>query len=325
MIKIEHLQKTYGKIHAVDDISFEVKEGEIVGFLGPNGAGKTTTMNILTGCLSATSGRALIDGIDILQDPMHAKQRIGYLPEQPPLYPDMTVMEYLNFIYDLKRCTLNRHRHLAEICEVVQIGDVAPRLIRNLSKGYKQRVGIAQALVSNPKVIIFDEPTVGLDPRQIVEIRNLIRTLGKNHTVILSTHILPEVSSVCERIVVIHKGRLIANEKTDEIAAAADGFRRLQVKIVAPEKEVRTFLRSRPGIASVESLGAREAGSTAFLIVSEPGVDIRKALFRWMSENSWPIIGLEAMGTNLEDVFLSLLARQEQKRKQTVGKGGSGK
>ncbi len=315
MIKIEHLQKTYGKIHAVDDISFTVEQGEIVGFLGPNGAGKTTTMNILTGCLSATSGRVLIDGIDILENPMEAKRRIGYLPEQPPLYPDMTVSEYLNFIYDLKKCTLNRRRHIEEICRVVKIEDVRGRLIRNLSKGYKQRVGIAQALVGNPKVIIFDEPTVGLDPRQIVEIRNLIRTLGKNHTVILSTHILPEVSSVCERIIVINKGRLIANEKTEEIAAAVDGFRRLNAKIAGPEKEVLSALRSLGGVASAEVLGERESGSTAFLVVSKPGIDVRKSLFRLLSERGWPLIGLEAMGTNLEDVFLSLLARQEQKRR----------
>ena len=227
----------------------------------------------------------------------------------------MTVSEYLNFIYDLKRCTLNRRRHIEEICRVVKIEDVRGRLIRNLSKGYKQRVGIAQALVGNPKVIIFDEPTVGLDPRQIVEIRNLIRTLGKNHTVILSTHILPEVSSVCERIIVINKGRLIANEKTEEIAAAVDGFRRLNAKIAGPEKEVLSALRSLGGVASAEVLGARESGSTAFLIVSEPGIDVRKSLFRLLSERGWPLIGLEAMGTNLEDVFLSLLARQEQKRR----------
>ncbi|MGM9625321.1 MAG: ABC transporter ATP-binding protein, partial [Eubacteriales bacterium] len=223
MIKIENLVKTYGDIRAVDNISFEVNEGEIVGFLGPNGAGKSTTMNMLTGYLSSTSGKAMIDGIDILENPLEAKKRIGFLPEQPPLYLDMTVEEYLNFIYDLKGCKLNRRKHLLEICEVVRITEVYKRIIRNLSKGYRQRVGIAQALVGNPKVIIFDEPTVGLDPKQIVEIRNLIRTLGRNHTVILSTHILPEVSAICERIVVINKGKLIANEKTEEISRVVEG------------------------------------------------------------------------------------------------------
>ena len=193
MIKIEHLVKNYGATCAVDDISFEVNDGEIVGLLGPNGAGKSTTMNILTGYLSCDSGKASIDGIDILNDPLNAKRRIGYLPEQPPLYLDMTVREYLNFNYELKGCKLDREKHLAEICDVAKISDVTGRVIRNLSKGYRQRVGIAQALIGNPRVIIFDEPTVGLDPKQIIEIRNLIRNLGREHTVILSTHILQEV------------------------------------------------------------------------------------------------------------------------------------
>ena len=192
MIKIEHLVKNYGSNCAVDDVSFEIEAGEIVGLLGPNGAGKSTTMNILTGYLSCSAGRASVAGIDILSDPLSAKKKIGYLPEQPPLYLDMTVKEYLNFNYELKGCTLDREKHLAEICDVVKIRDVYGRLIKNLSKGYRQRVGIAGALVGNPEVIIFDEPTVGLDPKQIIEIRNLIRNLGKNHTVILSTHILQE-------------------------------------------------------------------------------------------------------------------------------------
>ena len=199
MIKIEHLTKNYGSNLAVDDISFEVEKGETVGFLGPNGAGKSTTMNILTGYLSATEGKVSVAGIDLLSDPIGAKRLIGYLPEQPPVYLDMTVNEYLNFNYDLKGCTLDREAHLKEICDVVKISDVRKRVIRNLSKGYRQRVGVAQALIGNPPVIIFDEPTVGLDPKQIIEIRSLIRTLGKEHTVLLSTHILGEVQAVCDR------------------------------------------------------------------------------------------------------------------------------
>ena len=192
MIKIEHLTKNYGSNLAVDDISFEIEAGETVGFLGPNGAGKSTTMNILTGYLSASVGRVTIGGVDILSDPIGAKKMIGYLPEQPPVYLDMTVDEYLKFNYELKGCKLPREPHLAEICEVVKISDVRKRLIKNLSKGYRQRVGVAQALIGNPPVIIFDEPTVGLDPKQIIEIRSLIRSLGKDHTVLLSTHILPK-------------------------------------------------------------------------------------------------------------------------------------
>ncbi len=316
MIKIENLVKTYGDIHAVDNISFEVKEGEIVGFLGPNGAGKSTTMNMLTGYLSSTSGKAMIDGIDILENPLEAKKRIGFLPEQPPLYLDMTVEEYLNFIYDLKGCKLNRRKHLLEICEVVRITEVYKRIIRNLSKGYRQRVGIAQALVGNPKVIIFDEPTVGLDPKQIVEIRNLIRTLGKNHTVILSTHILPEVSAVCERIVVINKGKLIANEKTEDIASVVEGFRRLCVKIVGPKDEVLSLLKNKEGIAYAEYLGERDGGSSAYLVESQPGIDIRRPLFFALAERGFPMIGEETMGTNLEDVFLALLERNDERKKK---------
>ena len=220
MIKISHLVKNYGNFCAVDDISFEVAKGEVVGFLGPNGAGKSTTMNMVTGYLSSTSGTVTIGGVDILDDPLNAKRLIGYLPEQPPLYPDMTVAEYLSFAYDLKGCTFNREKHIGEICDVVKITDVKNRLIKNLSKGYKQRVGIAQALVGNPPVIIFDEPTIGLDPKQIIEIRNLIRTLGKEHTVILSTHILQEVQAVCDRIVIINKGKIVADELTENISRA---------------------------------------------------------------------------------------------------------
>ena len=211
MIKIERLTKNYGSNCAVDDISFEIGAGETVGFLGPNGAGKSTTMNILTGYLSASAGRVLIDGVDILSDPIGAKKMIGYLPEQPPVYLDMTVDEYLNFNYELKGCKLPREPHLAEICDVVKISDVRKRLIKNLSKGYRQRVGVAQALIGNPPVIIFDEPTVGLDPKQIIEIRSLIRSLGKNHTVLLSTHILQEVAAVCDRIIIINKGKIVAD------------------------------------------------------------------------------------------------------------------
>ncbi|MDY3785843.1 MAG: ATP-binding cassette domain-containing protein, partial [Eubacteriales bacterium] len=242
MLKIEHLVKNYGNICAVDDISFEIGEGEIVGFLGPNGAGKSTTMNMLTGFLSSTSGNVIINGMDILENPIEAKRLIGYLPEQPPLYLDMTVEEYLSFAYDLKGCAYNREKHLKEICEVVKITDVYKRVIRNLSKGYRQRVGIAQALVGNPPIIIFDEPTVGLDPKQIIEIRNLIRTLGKDHTVILSTHILQEVQAVCDRIIIINKGKIVADEATENITRAVQNNRRFNVKICGPQKDVFNML-----------------------------------------------------------------------------------
>ena len=307
MIKIENLVKRYGANYALDDISFTVNEGEIVGFLGPNGAGKSTTMNILTGYLSSTSGSVTINGIDILENPKEAKALIGFLPEQPPLYLDMTVEEYLNFVYNLKGCKLNRYKHLREICEVVKITDVYKRVIRNLSKGYRQRVGIAQALVGNPKIIIFDEPTVGLDPKQIIEIRNLIRTLGRDHTVILSTHILPEVQAVCDRIVIINNGKIIADEKTEEITRAVQNNRRFNVKICGPKKEVLAMLKSKTGILYAEELAERDSDATTYMIESEPGVDIRKNLFYTLAERGWPMIGLEAVGMNLEDIFISIV------------------
>ena len=309
MIEINHLVKNYGSKFAVDDVSFRVGEGEIVGFLGPNGAGKSTTMNILTGYLSSTSGEAKVGGIDILENPDEAKKLIGFLPEQPPLYIDMTVQEYLNFVYDIKACKLNREKHLAEIRKVTKIDDVKNRLIRNLSKGYRQRVGIAQALVGNPPVIIFDEPTVGLDPKQIIEIRNLIRSLGKNHTVVLSTHILSEVQSVCDRIIIINEGKIIADEKTENITQAVDQNRRWNVKIAGPQREVLAALGAIPGVTSVELTGERELDSYVYRLETERNADVRKPLFYAMAEKNWPILGLEAVGMNLEEVFVRITER----------------
>lgn len=307
MIKIENLVKRFGNNYALDDVSFTVEKGEIVGFLGPNGAGKSTCMNILTGYLSSTSGSVSVNGLDVLENPREAKKLIGYLPEQPPLYLDMTVEEYLNFAYELKGCTLNRKKHLKEICEVVKIADVYKRVIKNLSKGYKQRVGIAQALIGNPPVIIFDEPTIGLDPKQIIEVRNLIRNLGKGHTVILSTHILPEVQAVCDRIVIINKGKIIADEKTEHITRVIQENRRFNVKIAGPQREVLAMLKSKQGITYAEVLAEREEDTYTYLVESEPGIDIRKNLFYTLAERGWPILGLEAVGMNLEDIFIRLV------------------
>ena len=307
MIKISHLVKNYGSFCAVDDISFEVERGEVVGFLGPNGAGKSTTMNILTGYLSSTSGSVSIGGVDILDDPLNAKRLIGYLPEQPPLYPDMTVDEYLSFAYDLKGCTLNKEKHINEVCAVVKIGEVRKRLIKNLSKGYRQRVGIAQALIGNPPVVIFDEPTIGLDPKQIIEIRNLIRTLGKEHTVILSTHILQEVQAVCDRIVIINKGKIVADELTENISRAVENNRRFNIKISGPQRDVLATLRKLPGVTYAEVLAARDGDAYTYMVESEVGVDIRKKLFWTMAEKKWPIIGLEALGMSIEDIFIAVV------------------
>ena len=307
MIKIEHLVKSYGANTAVDDISFEVARGEIVGLLGPNGAGKSTTMNILAGYLSSTAGRVTVDGLNVLDEPLEVKRRIGYLPEQPPLYLDMTVEEYLIFVYNLKGCTLNRTKHLAEICEVVKLTDVYHRLIKNLSKGFRQRVGIAQALIGNPPVIIFDEPTVGLDPKQIIEVRNLIRTLGRDHTVILSTHILQEVQAVCDRIIIINKGKIVADELTENINRVAANTCRYQLKICGPQREVLAMLRDRADVAYAEVLAARDGDAYIYHVESQRGVDIRKSLFFAFSAKGWPIVGMETLGLNLEDIFISVV------------------
>ena len=329
MIKIEHLVKNYGSNCAVDDISFEVKKGEIVGLLGPNGAGKSTTMNILTGYLSATSGSVSVAGLDVLDNPLEAKKHIGYLPEQPPLYLDMTVEEYLIFNYNLKGCKLNRTKHLEEICDVVKIRDVYKRVIKNLSKGYRQRVGIAQALIGSPEVIIFDEPTVGLDPKQIIEVRNLLRNLGKDHTVILSTHILQEVQAVCDRIVIINKGKIVADELTENITRAVENNRRFSVKICGPQKEVLNMLRSKPGVVYAEVMPQRDGDAYCYTVESEVGVDIRKSLFYTLAEKNWPLVGMEALGMSLEDIFIAIVDqsapknRYERRERVRSGKGHS--
>ena len=325
MINIEHLVKRYGSKYAVNDISFKVGEGEIVGFLGPNGAGKSTTMNILTGYLSYTSGTVEVGGLDVLDNAFEVKRMIGYLPEQPPLYLDMTVEDYLNFVYDLKKCTFNRKKHLLEVSEVVRIADVYKRVIGNLSKGYRQRVGLAQALVGNPKVIVLDEPTIGLDPKQIIEVRNLIRTLGLDHTVILSTHILSEVQAVCDRVVIINRGRLVADRRTEDIMNAVEGNRRLSAKICGPQKDVLALIKNMQGVVSAEAVGQHDLDSVTYLIESESGVDIRKPLFMTLAKSNMPLVGLEAMGASLEDVFMSLVDAKEpaKSKKKTVSRRNS--
>ncbi len=311
MIEVSHLTKRYGANHALRDISFTVKEGEILGFLGPNGAGKTTTMNIITGYLSATGGSVRVDGFDVLESPFDVKMRIGYLPEQPPLYLDMTVKEYLAFMYELKKVRLPRAEHLAEICELTGITEVYPRLIKNLSKGYRQRVGIAQALLGNPPVLILDEPTVGLDPKQIIEIRSLISRLGKNHTVILSSHILPEVQAVCERILVLSGGRIVADGTPDSLSASLSGGPRLLVRVAGPEGEVSKTLLKLPGVKAVQSLGEKEPGAFEFAVEPEKDADPRRVLFARLSDRKWPILLLNMHELSLEDIFLALTDEKE--------------
>ncbi len=306
MIEIKNLTKRYGAKKAVDNISFTVKRGEILGFLGPNGAGKTTTMNIITGYNSSTEGTVTIDGFDVVENPMECKKRIGYLPEQPPLYMDMTVMEYLNFVYDIKGVTKDRETHLNEILKLVKIQDVSHRLIKNLSKGYRQRVGIAQALVGDPEILILDEPTVGLDPKQIIEIRNVIKELGKDRTVILSSHILPEVSAICERVVIIAKGRIMAEDTPENLSKALEGESKFLVRIAGDAKAAETVLRDVNGVAQVENAGQKEPETCDFLVDAENGTDIRREMFRALAAANMPILLLKPMGLSLEEVFLQL-------------------
>ena len=295
MIEVKNLTKRYGTNTALNNVSFTVEEGTIVGFLGPNGAGKSTTMNIITGYLSATSGSVTVQGKNTLENPNEVKKLIGYLPELPPLYMDMTVKEYLNFMYELKGVKLDRKQHIGEICRLTKIDNVYTRLIGNLSKGYKQRVGIAQALLGNPPVLILDEPTVGLDPKQIIEIRNLIKSLGRNHTIILSSHILPEVQAVCERVIVMNNGCLVADGATDTLAHDLSAEHRIIARIDGPESEILQAIR-----------GEKEKGVFEISIEGEPNYDLRRNLFALLTRKGWPLLALRNTDLTLEEVFLQL-------------------
>ncbi len=319
MIEIKNLSKKYGSHVAVSDVSFTVKDGEILGFLGPNGAGKSTTMNILTGYLSPTSGSVSIDGYDIIENPNEAKMRIGYLPEQPPLYLDMTVSEYLSFIFDLKKCKFPKAPHIKEICRLVKIDDVAHRLIKNLSKGYRQRVGIAQALIGNPDVLILDEPTVGLDPKQIIEIRALITELGKNHTVILSSHILSEIQAVCERVIVINHGQLIADNTPEALSRTLSDDHTLNVRVAGPKTDVLKVLSTIPGVVSITCTGLHEAGSNDYIIEPDGKVDVRREIFKRLSDRNWTLLMMRSNEMSLEQIFLRLTEMSEEEQQMIFG------
>lgn len=312
MIEIQNVTKRYGKKVAVNQVSFTINKGEILGFLGRNGAGKTTTMNILTGYISSSEGTVTIDGYDILQNPREVKKKIGYLPEQPPLYMDMTVDEYLDFACSIKGIHKNRKQHVQEISELVKITDVHNRLIKNLSKGYKQRVGLAQALIGNPEILILDEPTVGLDPMQIIEIRDLIKDLGKEHTIILSSHILPEVADVCERLVIINKGEIVAQDTLVNLTKGVGETSRLSVRIAGAEREILDALKTIEGVRYVETSGSREEGAYDFVLESDRKCDIRIPMFHTLSNINAPILMLKTMDLTLEDIFLQLTTEEKE-------------
>ena len=306
MIEVTGLSKRYGTHLAVENVSFSIDKGEVVGFLGPNGAGKSTIMNILTGYLSLTQGKVEIDGFDIVENPEEAKRRIGYLPEIPPLYIDMKVKEYLGFIYDLKKVKFPKGPHIDEIMRLVKIDGVKNRLIKNLSKGYRQRVGFAQALIGNPDVLILDEPTVGLDPKQIIEIRNLIGKLGKNHTIILSSHILSEIQAVCKRVIIINKGQIIADDTPDSLSYKLSSDHSLVARIACNEDDMLAALSSVKGVKRVTSLGKKESGAYDFNIVPEEGEDIRAAVFKRVAERGKTLLSLSSNDISLEQIFLRL-------------------
>jgi ABC-2 type transport system ATP-binding protein len=307
MIEIQHLTKKYGSKLAVDDASFTIQKGEILGFLGRNGAGKTTTMNIITGYISASSGRVLLDGHDIVEEPREVKRRIGYLPEQPPLYLDMTVDEYLSFVCAIKEVSSKHMKnHIGDICELVHITDHRKRLIKHLSKGYRQRVGMAQALVGNPDMIILDEPTVGLDPRQIIEIRALIKQLGADHTVVLSSHILHEVADVCERVVIINNGKIVAQDTLEKLKTGINDTFRLRVRIAGVGRDIQKALHELEGVKKIDAMGSKESGMFDFMLESDRDADIREALFRKLSKLDMPLMMLRPMDLELEDIFLQL-------------------
>ncbi len=301
MIEVKHLTKRYGGMTAVDDISFVAESGEVVGLLGPNGAGKSTTMNIITGYLGATSGTVVIDGADILESPKAAKSKIGYLPEQPPLYQDMTVRRYLEFIFDLKKVRLPKKEHIAEVMEIVKISDVSERVIKNLSKGYRQRVGFAGALLGNPPVLILDEPTVGLDPKQIIDIRKLIKSLGKKHTIIFSSHVLSEVSAVCDRIVMISSGRIVADAATDALSEEVSGGGILMMEVEGSSAAVREAIGAVEGVKRVT-----KGGGMNYTVEYESGADVRRGIFNALSKANCPILMMRPGGMSLEESFLKL-------------------
>ncbi len=308
MIEVQHLSKRYGRVTAVDDVSFRVERGEILGFLGPNGAGKTTTMRILTGYMPATEGKAIVAGFDVFDQPLEAKRRTGYLPETPPLYPDMSVIEYLTFVAKIKGVPGNERRdRVNQVMTRAHVADMANRLCSKLSKGYRQRVGLAQALIHNPDVLILDEPTAGLDPKQIIETRQLIKELAGNHTIILSTHILPEVSQTCQRVVIINKGKVVAIDTPDNLTARLRGSETMYVQIdaAAGAESAHAALSHVPGVTRVVESDRRD-NAIGYEVDSETGRDVRRDLARAVVGQGLGLLELRPMRMSLEDIFLSL-------------------
>lgn len=309
MIQIENVTKRYGDQVALDGISFTVHKGEILAFLGPNGAGKSTAMNILTGYISSTEGNVRIDGIDMLKNPEEAKKKIGYLPEIPPLYLDMTVEEYLKFVHRIKKVkSKSIEASMIKIMSLVKILDIRKRLIKNLSKGYKQRVGLAQALVGDPEVLVLDEPTVGLDPKQIIEIRNLIQQIGKKHTIILSSHILSEVSAICHRVLIINKGKIVASGTPEELWKKVNSSNKVLLRVKGSKQDIYKKIKEMESVKLVNEQGVHEPGTVDLLVEAKSDIDIREELFNSMSRAGFVILMMKGKDINLEEIFLEVTA-----------------
>ncbi|MBI4336745.1 MAG: ATP-binding cassette domain-containing protein [Chloroflexi bacterium] len=312
MIEAQGLTKFFGDFLAINDVNFTVHRGEIVGFLGPNGSGKTTTMRILTGYLSPTSGAAKIAGFDVQTQSLDARKHIGYLPETVPLYTEMTVEDYLAYMGRIRSMDSRRlKRRMDEVIDIVRIGDYRNTHIGKLSKGYRQRVGLAQAVLHEPEVLILDEPTIGIDPIQVVETRHLIRSLGQDHTVILSTHILPEVSAVCQRVLIIHEGEVVAEDTPTNLAERLQGTERIELEVLGPAKEVVSALRAVPGVADVRRQGDGATANHVYLVECRRGADLREQLAKTIVQHGWGLLKLGSVSMSLEEVFLQLTARGE--------------
>ena len=309
MIEVQHLSKRYGPVTAVDDVSFRAESGEILGFLGPNGAGKTTTMRIITGYMPATEGKATVAGFDVFDQPTEAKRRTGYLPETPPLYPDMTVREYLTFVAKIKGVRKDVKGRVDAVMKRTWVADMGSRHCGKLSKGYKQRVGLAQALIHNPEVLVLDEPTAGLDPKQIIETRQLIRELAGTHTIVLSTHILPEVAQTCQKVVIINKGKIVAIDTPDALTERLHGAVTMYLQAQGPADDVQRALQSVAGVARVH-LAEKRDEIGVFEVDSEHGVDVRRELAGAVVRGGWGLLELRPVRVSLEDIFLSLTTEE---------------
>ena len=321
MIEVQHVTKHYGSITAVDDVSFRVDKGQILGFLGPNGAGKTTTMRVLTGCVPPTGGTAKIAGFDVLDEPLEAKRRTGYLPETPPLYPDMTVREYLTFCARINGLPgADRTKRIDEAMERTAVGDMSRRHCGKLSKGYRQRVGLAQAILHNPDVLILDEPTAGLDPKQIIETRELIKALAGDHTIILSTHILPEVSQTCERVVIINRGKVVAEDTPDNLTGRLQGSDTIRLRIDAGAADAAQALRGTPGVVSVTA-GAPDGDGVLLDVQAAPGADIRRDLANRVVTRGWGLLEMSRARLSLEEIFLELTTEEADGNRAADGSG----